>query len=89
MIAAGSADLGARGIRDSIPLSPVQRGPGWLLVDGCWIEVAEVQRLLDDSLPSTGARIFAEVDGLPLVAHLARTEAIRTPNRPTPLAWQR
>ncbi|MFI7550887.1 condensation domain-containing protein [Micromonospora sediminimaris] len=81
LIAAGSADLGARGIRDSIPLSPVQRGPGWRLVDGCWIEVAEVQRLLDDNLPSTGARIFAEVDGLPLVAHLARTEAIRTPEQ--------
>ncbi|MFI9642407.1 condensation domain-containing protein [Micromonospora sp. NPDC051925] len=81
LIAAGSGDLDARGIRGAIPLGPVQRGPGWLLVDGCWVEVAEVQRLLDDELAATGARVFAAVNGLPLVACLARTETVRTPEQ--------
>jgi hypothetical protein len=78
LIAAGAGDLDARGIRGSIPLSTVERGPGWLLVDGCWVELAEMQRLLDDTLGATGAKIFAAANGLPLVAYLARTGSIRT-----------
>ncbi|MFV2103004.1 condensation domain-containing protein [Micromonospora sp. LOL_024] len=81
LIAAGSGDLDAPEIRGSIPLSPLQRGSGWLLVDGCWVEVAEVQRLLDDGMASTGAKVFTAVNGLPLVAHLARTESVSTPEQ--------
>lgn len=79
LITAASGDLDARGIRGAIPLDPVQRGPGWLFVDGCWVEVTEVQRLLGDALASTGARAFTAVHGVPLAARLARTEAVRTP----------
>lgn len=81
LIAAASGDLDARGIRGSIPLDPVERGPGWLFVDGCWVEVAEVQRLLDDALASTGARVFTAVHGVPMAAHLARTGTVRTPGQ--------
>lgn len=81
LIAAASGDLDAGGVRGSIPLDPVERGPGWLFVDGCWVEVTEVQRLLDDALASTGARVFTAVRGVPLTARLARTGTVRTPGQ--------
>lgn len=81
LIAACGGDLDASRLRESIPLYPVDRGAGWLLVDGCWVELTEVQRLLDDALAPSKARIFAAVDNPSLVAYLARTESVRTPEQ--------
>jgi hypothetical protein len=81
LIAACGGDLDAGRLRESIPLHPVDRGAGWVLVDGSWVELTEVQRLLDDALAPTRARIFATVNDRPLVAYLLRTESVRTPEQ--------
>ncbi|ANZ40461.1 hypothetical protein BBK82_35050 [Lentzea guizhouensis] len=38
-------------------ITPVERGAGWVCRDSCWVEVAAVQRLLDDVLDGP-ARVF-------------------------------
>ncbi|HEU4422435.1 MAG TPA: condensation domain-containing protein [Pilimelia sp.] len=54
-------------------LSPVERGAGWHLVDACWVELAEVRRLVADALPAYQSGVFVTADaGEPrLVAYLA------------------
>ena len=48
---------------------------GWLLVDHCWVDLAEVQRLLDDALAPAVSRVFP-VDGeRELVAYVATAQA--------------
>jgi hypothetical protein len=79
LVAAAAGDLNADQIRDAVQLAPIARGPGWLLVDSCWVELAEVQRVLDTAFGPTAAQIFAEADGRPLVAYLVQSESVRDP----------
>src|SRR5262249_42888884 len=51
----------------------------WLLVDHCWVELAEVQRVLDEAFGPETSRVFADADGRRLVAYLARSESVRDP----------
>jgi hypothetical protein len=81
LIAAGDGDLDAQGIHDSIPIDPVDRGVDWLLVDGCWVELTEVRRLLHEALAPADGRIFTAVDDRQWVAYLTRTESVRTPEQ--------
>lgn len=78
LIAAARGDLDMPGVRESMALEPIDYGAGWLLLDDGWVELGEVQRLVDEALPGGGARVFAEVDGRALVAYLARTESVWT-----------
>jgi len=73
LVAAAAGDLEHDEVVRAIALPPIERPPGWLLVDNCWVELAEVQRLLDDALAPAVARVFADVDGEPLVAYVAVT----------------
>jgi hypothetical protein len=50
-----------------------------MLIDHSWVDVADVQRLLDDAVAPAVAHVFASAGGRPLVAHLTATDAIRTP----------
>jgi hypothetical protein len=81
LVAAAHGDLDADRMREVVGLEPIPRGPGWLLVDSCWVDLAEVQRLLDEALAPAVARIFPSVDGRPLVAYLAATESVATPEQ--------
>jgi hypothetical protein len=54
-------------------ITPVRRGSGWLRHSCGWVELAAVQRLLDDVL-DTPARVFT-VDGA-LVAYVAGDETV-------------
>lgn len=72
LLAAAQGDLDRRRMDEVIGLGPLPRDGGWLLVDSCWIQVGEVQRLLDEALAPLPARVFSEVRGEPLVAFLAR-----------------
>lgn len=81
LVAAADGDLDAGRMREAVGLEPISRGPGWLLVDSCWVDLAEVQRLLDDALAPAVARIFPSVDGRPLVAYLAAGESAGTPEQ--------
>jgi hypothetical protein len=81
LVAAASGDLSAGQIREAVRLEPIARGPGWLLADSCWVELAEVQRVLDKALGPEVARVFAEADGRQLVAYLAESGSVRTPEQ--------
>ncbi len=70
LLAAAGGDLDPADVGPATGLSPITRGPGWLLADSCWIEVDEVQRLLDAALGTGVARAFPDADGPGLVAHL-------------------
>jgi hypothetical protein len=77
--AGGDVDLGR--LTEVTGVKQVVRGPGWLLLGSCWVELAEVQRLLDDALDVPAARAFAVQgsDGRPaLVACLAAGQEVRT-----------
>jgi hypothetical protein len=62
-----------------IGLEPLTGIPDRILVDSCWVDVADVQRLVEDAVAPAVARVFATAGGRPLVACLAATEAVRTP----------
>lgn len=71
VIAAAGGDLDHAGIVGALGLAPIRRPAGWLHVDRCWVDVAEVQRLLDDALAPAVCRVFPGVDGVPLTAYVA------------------
>jgi hypothetical protein len=52
-----------------------------MLIDHCWVDVAAVQRLVDDAVGPAVARVFASAGGRPLVAGLTATDAVRTPEQ--------
>lgn len=79
LVAAAAGDLNADQIREAVRLEPIARGPDWVLVDSCWVELAEVQRVLDEAFGPDTARVFAEADGRRLVAYLAESESVRDP----------
>jgi hypothetical protein len=72
LLSAASEDLSRRRMDKVTGMDPLPRDGDWLLVDSCWIQVSEVQRLLDEVLSPLPARVFPEVRGEPLVAFLAR-----------------
>ncbi|WP_447002080.1 condensation domain-containing protein [Saccharothrix isguenensis] len=81
LVGAAGGDLDASRIREVTGLDPIARTPDWVLVDSCWVDLAEVQQLLDEALEPSTARIFGSVDGRDLVAYLTATDAVRTPEQ--------
>ncbi|MDQ2586698.1 condensation domain-containing protein [Saccharothrix yanglingensis] len=81
LVEAASGDLAPGRVRDLVGLEPIARTADWVLVDSCWVDLVEVQRLLDEALGPSVARVHASVDGRPLVAHLTATDAVRTPEQ--------
>ena len=84
LVAAAAGDIGLGRLGEITGVEPVTRGPGWLRVDSCWIELPEVQRLADDALPGSAARVFAMPDahGEPtLVAYLTASGGFTTPQQ--------
>lgn len=78
LVAAADSDLEPPQMARVLGLAALTPGPDWLRVDSCWVELSEVQRLLDDALAPAQAQIFPVVDGRPLVAYVAG-DAVRTP----------
>ena len=67
--AAGDPDPGDPDPAGPPGLSTVERGPDWRYVDSCWVDLAEVRRLVADALPAFHSGVFCD-DGA-LVAFLA------------------
>jgi hypothetical protein len=84
LVAAAAADIGLNRVGEITGIEQVHRGPGWFEVGSCWIELPEVQRLVNAALRVQAARVFALPDGrgsaATLVAYLAG-ETIRTPEQ--------
>jgi hypothetical protein len=84
LVAAAASDISLEQLGEITGVEPVTRGPGWLRVDSCWIELPEVQRLADDALPGSAARVFTVPDarGEPaLVAYLTAAGGCTTPEQ--------
>jgi hypothetical protein len=81
LVAAAHGDVADSEMPDIIGLEPIAATPYRILVDHCWVDVADVQRLLDEAVAPAVARVFASDDGRPLVAHLAATDAVHTPEQ--------
>ncbi|MEU4741538.1 condensation domain-containing protein [Actinosynnema sp. NPDC023658] len=81
LVGAAAGDLDAARIREATGLDPIARPADWVLVDSCWVDLAEVQQLLDEALAPSVARVYGSVDGRDLVAYLTATDAVRTPEQ--------
>jgi hypothetical protein len=81
LVAAAGGDLDHQQMTRALDLEPLPYGPDWLPVDSGWVELAEVQRLLDEALAPARVQIFAELDGRQLVAYVAASESLRTPEQ--------
>jgi hypothetical protein len=80
LVAAADGDVPAGQMPGLIGLEPLV-GPDRILVDHCWVEVADVQRLVADAVAPAVTRVFATVGDRPLVAYLAATDTVRTPEQ--------
>jgi hypothetical protein len=81
LVAAARDDVPAGEMPALIGLEPVPATPDRILADHCWVDIADVQRLVDDAVAPAVARVFDSAAGRPLVAHLTATDAVRTPEQ--------
>jgi len=81
LVAAAHGDVPFARMPEIIGLEPLAGTPDRILVDSCWVEVADVQRLVEDAVAPAVAQVFASAGGRPLVAYLAATSAVRTPEQ--------
>jgi hypothetical protein len=81
LVAAAHGDVAGGRMPGIIGLEPLAGPPHRILVDHCWVDVADVQHLVDDALAPAVARVFASAGGRPLVARLTATDAVRTPEQ--------
>ena len=79
LVAAADGDVPGARMPAIIGLAPLTGIPDRILVDFCWVDVAAVQRLVEDAVAPARARVFATAGGRPLVACLTATGAVRTP----------
>ncbi|HEY1627116.1 MAG TPA: hypothetical protein VGG16_25330 [Streptosporangiaceae bacterium] len=81
LVAAAYCDVPAGRMPEAIKLEPLPAISDRMLVDHSWVDVAAVQRLVDDAVTPAVARVFASAGGRPLVAYLTATDAVRTPEQ--------
>jgi len=80
LVAAAHEDVPGRRMPEIIGMEPLT-GPDRILTDHSWIGVADVQRLVDDALAPAMTHVFASASGRSLIAYLAATGEIRTPEQ--------
>jgi hypothetical protein len=81
LVAAAHGDVPVGRMPGLIGLEPFAGTSHRILVDHCWVDVADVQRLVDDALEPAAVHVFASAGGRPLVAHLTATDAVLTPEQ--------
>jgi hypothetical protein len=81
LVAAAHGDVPASRMPALIRLEPLAGPPDRILIDHCWVDLADVQRLVDATVAPAVARVFASAGGRPLVAHLTATDAVATPQQ--------
>jgi len=79
LAAAAPADLASGQLPGFIGLEPIAGTRDRILVDSCWVDVAAVQHLVNDAVAPAVTHLFASAGEHQLVAHLAATDAVRTP----------
>ena len=81
LVAAALGDVADGQMPGLIGLESIAGTRDRILVDHCWVDVADVQRLVDEAVAPAATRVFASAGGRPLVAHLTATDAVRTPEQ--------
>jgi hypothetical protein len=81
LVTAAHGDVDGAGMQEVIGLEPLASTPDRILVDHCWVEVTDVQRLVDDAAAPAVTHVFASAGEQPLVAYLAATGSVRTPQQ--------
>jgi hypothetical protein len=81
LVAAAHGDVPGDRMPEIIGLEPIAGTPDRILADNCWVDIADVQRLVEDAVAPAVAHVFASAGGRPLVAFLAATDAVRTPEQ--------
>src|ERR1700677_3727759 len=81
LVAAAHGDVTGGRMPGLIGLEPLAGAPGRILVDHCWVDVADVQRLVDEALAPAVARVFASAGGRPPGAYLGVARSVRTPEQ--------
>jgi hypothetical protein len=81
LVAAVHGDVPGGRMPQIIGLEPLAGPQDRILLDHCWVDVADVQRLVEDAVAPAVARVFASAGGSPLIARLAATDTVRTPAR--------
>jgi hypothetical protein len=81
LVAAAHGDVPGSRIPEMIGLEPLTGTPDRILIDHCWVDVTDVQRLAADAIAPAAAHVFASVGSRQLVAHLAATDIVRTPEQ--------
>src|ERR1700722_8271192 len=79
LVAAAHGDVAYGQMPEVIGLEPFPGTPDRILVDSCWVEVADVQRLVDDAIAHAAARVFASAGGPPLAPRPTAPPPPRTP----------
>ena len=81
LVAAAHDDVPADRMPDVIGLEPIAGTADRILVNSCWVDVADVRRLVADAVAPAISHVFASAGGHPLVAHLTATDAVQTPEQ--------
>jgi hypothetical protein len=81
LVAAAHGDIISDRMPALIGLEPIAGTPDRILVDHCWVDVAAVQRLVDDALAPALAHVVAADGDHQLVARLTATDAVHTPEQ--------
>ncbi|HEV2345768.1 MAG TPA: hypothetical protein VGS97_16835 [Actinocrinis sp.] len=81
LVAAASADVPRARMPEIIGLAPIADTPNRILVDSCWVDLADVQRLVEEALAPAVAHVFISADGRPLVAYVTATDTVNTPEQ--------
>ncbi|MEV0382611.1 condensation domain-containing protein [Nonomuraea sp. NPDC050643] len=78
LLAAADGDVLLADLAALARIRPVARGPEWTCIDGNWIDVAAVQRIVAGELRHGVARVFTVPDGAgrPLVAYLTSQDEV-------------
>ncbi len=81
LVAAAHGDVASGQMPELIGLDPIAGTPDRILADHCWVDVADVQRLVDDAAAPAVDRFFAPAGCRRLTACLTATDAVRTPEQ--------
>jgi hypothetical protein len=81
LVAAAHGDVPGDRMPGLIGLESLPGTPDRILVDHCWVDIDDVQRLVDDAVAPAAAHVFASAGGRPLVAYLTATGTVRTPEQ--------
>ncbi len=84
LVAAAPGDVGLDRLAEITGVRPAERGAGWLLIDGSWVRLDAIRRLVADALPAPAAAFAVrdrDRDELTLVAYLAGDRGIASPGR--------